>query len=83
MAESSRFRVVTEHAGVHYLGCGGALPLGVWCHRHFSPKTGASWACHRHGDGGALPYFSRDYGFGDLARMVTTPRVVPPPSHVR
>jgi hypothetical protein len=46
--------------------------------------SGAAQARHRHGDGGAPPYFSRDYGFGDLAGMViATPRAVPPPYRVR
>jgi hypothetical protein len=78
------FGVVTVHAGVHRLGRGGAPPLGVRCHRHFSLETGASWAGHRQGDGGAPPYFSRDRGFGDLAWMVVTatPRAVPRPCHV-
>ena len=87
-AESVRFGVVTGHAGVHRLGCGGA-PLG---HHHWVPgattvflhRWAQAWevtamvmAVHR-------PIFLERAGFRNLAGVVTaTPRAMPPPCHVR
>ena len=79
--------MVTRHAGVHRLRCGGAPPgyrhkvfdaTAIFVQRRAQARevTATVMAVHR-------PIFLERDGFRDLAGMVTaTPRAVPLPCHV-
>ena len=69
---------------VHRLGLSGATTLIFLRLAKTGIEPRGHRLGHRHRDGGAPLYFSREWGFWDLAWMVTaTPMAVPLPCLIR